>query len=102
MRVYILYLEIINMEKVLISLPDQLALRMRATIPPRQRSKIITNLIEKEIERRERLLYECALAVENDTNLKQEMSEWDITINDGLHEKIRLLPKITKTKKNIK
>jgi metal-responsive CopG/Arc/MetJ family transcriptional regulator len=74
------------MEKVLISLPDQLAIRMRATIPPRQRSKIITHLIEKEIERREASLYKCALAVEQDSQLRKEMEEWDIVINDGLNE----------------
>jgi hypothetical protein len=74
------------MEKVLISIPDQLAVRMRAAIPQRQRSKIITHLIEREIEKRERLLYECALAVENDTNLRDEMSDWDVTLNDGLTE----------------
>ena len=74
------------MEKVLISLPDQLAVRMRATIPPRQRSKVITHLIEEEIEKRERSLYECALAIEQDSGLHEEMSEWDITISDGLNK----------------
>jgi hypothetical protein len=45
--------------------------------------KIIARLIEKSIKRRERALYECALAVENDKVLQQEMSEWDVTLNDG-------------------
>lgn len=74
------------MEKVLISIPDQLAIRMRAAIPRRQRSKIITYLIEKEIEKRERILYECALAVEHDSALREEMDDWNITMNDGLSE----------------
>lgn len=75
------------MEKVLISIPDQLAVRMRAMIPVRQRSKTITNLIEKEVRKRESLLYHCALAVEKDTALHDEMKEWDITTGDGLsHE----------------
>jgi hypothetical protein len=74
------------MEKVLISLPDQLAIRMRATIPARQRSKVFTHLIQKEIERRENALYECALAVEKDHALHEEMAAWDITMNDGLNE----------------
>ncbi|RDI42096.1 hypothetical protein [Aquicella lusitana] len=74
------------MEKVLISIPDQLAARMRATIPARQRSKIITLLIEEEIEKRERALYECALAVEQDNELRREMEEWNVTLNDGLTE----------------
>lgn len=72
------------MHKVLISLPDQLASRMRSTIPERQRSKIITALLESEILRREKALYECALAVENDKALKADLSAWDETISDGL------------------
>lgn len=74
------------MEKVLISIPDNLAARMRATIPARQRSKTITHLIEEEVMRREKSLYECALAVENDKALKKEMEEWENTLNDGLDD----------------
>lgn len=74
------------MQKVLISLPDQLALRLRAAIPARQRSKVITHLIEDEIKKREQVLYECALAVEKDHHLREEMDEWDIALNDGLNE----------------
>lgn len=72
------------MNKILISIPDAIVQRMRATIPPRQRSKIIVKLIEKEIEKRERALYECALAVEKDISLNKEMQEWNITAKDGL------------------
>jgi len=78
------------MQKILISLPDQLASRMRATFSPRQRSVIIAHLIEAEIEKRERALYECAKAVEKDTNLRQEMMDWDVTIQDGLVEDKKL------------
>jgi hypothetical protein len=74
------------MEKVLISMSGQLASRMRAAIPARQRSKTITHLIEAEIERRERLLYECALAVEQDEGLRTEMEDWNITTLHGLDE----------------
>ena len=74
------------MHKVLISLPDQLANRMRATIPERQRSKIVASLLEAEVLRREKSLYECALAVENDVALKADMAIWDVAINDGLHD----------------
>lgn len=87
------------MEKVLISLPDQLVARMRATIPARQRSKIITKLIEDEIERRERALFECALLVQNDKNLNQEMEDWDVTMNDGLNEQEKVSNKNKKGKK---
>jgi hypothetical protein len=74
------------MQKVLISLPDALAVRLRITIPLRQRSKIISRLITQEVERREQNLYTCALSVEKDELLNEEMQDWDTTINDGLEE----------------
>jgi hypothetical protein len=72
------------MNKILISVTDQLALRLKAAIPQRQRSKVIAYLIEQEIDKREKMLYECALAVEKDQALQGEMQEWDITLQDGL------------------
>lgn len=72
------------MSKILISIPDKIASRMRAAIPQKQRSKIIVQLIENEIEKREKALYECAMAVEQDFKLNQEMQAWDITLQDGL------------------
>ncbi len=74
------------MNKVLISIPDKIASRMRAAIPQRQRSKIIVQLIEKEIERREKALYECAIAVEQDNALNEETKDWDVTLHDGLSD----------------
>ncbi|KTC65719.1 Uncharacterised protein (plasmid) [Legionella adelaidensis] len=73
------------MSKVLISMPDKIASRMRASIPQKQRSKVIVELIEKEIEKREKALYECAAAVEQDHELNQEMKDWDVTLQDGLN-----------------
>jgi hypothetical protein len=71
-------------EKILISMPDRLAIRMRAVIPARQRSKTFARLIEQEIKKREKALYECAVAVEKDASLQEEMKEWDTTTKDGL------------------
>ncbi|MDR3492089.1 MAG: hypothetical protein P4M12_08630 [Gammaproteobacteria bacterium] len=88
------------MHKVLISLPDQLATRMRATIPDRQRSKIIATLLEIEILRREKALYECALAVENDEALKSDMAIWDVTVNDGLNEEESIKLRLPKEPKS--
>lgn len=73
------------MQKVLISLPDQLAARMKTTIPERQRSKVVVSLLEAEVAKREKILYECALAVEKDTDLRADMAVWEVTINDGLN-----------------
>ncbi len=74
------------MSKVLISMPDKIASRMRAAIPQKQRSKVIVQLIEKEIEKREKALYKCAVAVEQDNELNQEMKEWEVTLQDGLSD----------------
>ena len=74
------------MEKVLVSLPDVLAEKLRSFIPSRQRSRVISRLIEKEVDRRERLLYECAVAVEKDAKLHHEMKDWDVTVGDGLND----------------
>ena len=75
------------MEKVLISLPEQLATRMRATIPSRKRSKAIAQVIEQEVERREQQLAQCAQEIEKDQRILQEMKEWEVTLADGLtHE----------------
>ncbi|MBW1701156.1 MAG: hypothetical protein JRJ11_06355 [Deltaproteobacteria bacterium] len=72
------------MQKILISLPDDLTARMRVVIPPRQRSKIIAKILEKEVKKREKNLYNCALEVEADESLNREMSDWDVTVGDGI------------------
>jgi hypothetical protein len=72
--------------KVLVSIPDSLYARMTATIPQRQRSKVIAKLLENEVKKRERDLYEAALAVEQDEELNAEMKDWDVTVGDGIEE----------------
>ena len=74
------------MNKVLISIPDEIAARMRSAIPQRQRSKVIVRLIEAELEKREKALYACAVAVEKDALLNKEMADWDVTLQDGLND----------------
>jgi len=73
------------MEKILVSLPDDLVRRMRIVIPNRQRSKVVAGLLEKEVKLRELALYNCACEVEADELLNEEMAEWEITIEDGLN-----------------
>jgi len=70
--------------KVLVSIPESLYSRMTATIPQRQRSKLIAKLLEDEVSKREQELYQAALAVEQDEELGAEMKEWDVTVGDGI------------------
>ena len=74
------------MQKVLISLPDSLVKRMKVFIPQRQRSRVLSELIEKEIERREKSLYQCAREVEKDDTLNREMEDWNVTVGDGIDD----------------
>jgi hypothetical protein len=72
------------MEKIRVSLPNDLVKRMRTVIPARKRSQVVNDLLEREITRREEVLFQCALAVEKDEALNQEMAEWDTTTGDGI------------------
>jgi metal-responsive CopG/Arc/MetJ family transcriptional regulator len=72
------------MEKILVSLPNDLVKRMKTVIPARKRSQVVKDLLEQEIDRREEALFQCALAVEKDKALNEEMAEWDVTIGDGI------------------
>ncbi len=72
------------MQKVLVSLPDDLAARFKRIIPARQRSKIIAKILDAEIAKREHALYQCACDVEADNALNNEMGDWEATISDGI------------------
>ena len=74
------------MESALISLPQELAIRTRATIPNRRRSKTIVGLIENEVHKRAKMLEQCAMAVEMDHTLYREMQLWDVIRQDGLSD----------------
>jgi hypothetical protein len=71
-------------EKILVSLPDDLVKRMKTVIPARKRSQVVKDLLEQEINRREEALFQCALAVEKDEALSQELAAWDVTAGDGI------------------
>ena len=73
--------------KVMFSFPDKLVIRMKATIPPRERSRVLAALLENEINKREEKLYACAKELEESTGLKTEMTTWDSEFGeDGLED----------------
>lgn len=73
------------MHKVMFSLPDRLVSRMRSVIPDGDRSRIVADLLEREVQNREKGLYERAMLLESNTELRAESKEWDQEfINDGL------------------
>lgn len=73
--------------KRIYSLPDDIAHRFESFVPLRSRSKVIAELMKKEIQKRELALYNCAKEVEADEELTKEMAEWEqSTIEDGLKD----------------
>ena len=73
--------------KVMFSFPDQLVTRMKAAIPPRERSKVLAGLLEKEINFREQKLYLCAKELEECSGLTEEMEVWEKEFGqDGLDD----------------
>jgi len=67
----------------------RLSPRMRALIPGRQRSRIIAKLLEEELKRREKKLFECAKEVERGEKLAREMQDWEVTVGDGIEPEPR-------------
>lgn len=75
------------MSKVIFSFPDKLVSRMKAVIPARERSKVLAELLEEEINKREQQLYISAKELEESEFLKEEMIVWDQQFGgDGLED----------------
>jgi predicted transcriptional regulator len=77
--------------QLLIHLPDALVRRLKRNVSVRQRSKFIERLLEDALPPEEGsdddLLYQAALAVEEEQALAAEMAEWEVaTIDDGLDD----------------
>jgi hypothetical protein len=58
------------------SLPDTLAQRFLASIPPRKRSATVAKLLERELSDQEHDLETACLAANADEALNKEIDEW--------------------------
>ena len=74
------------MTQLLIHLPDHLAQRFRFLVPAKQRSKYIAHLLEDDLKKQDDDLRLCAMAIEQDDDINQMMSDWDIVSGDGIDE----------------
>ncbi|MEK8019594.1 MAG: hypothetical protein VSS75_022190 [Candidatus Parabeggiatoa sp.] len=75
------------MQQVSVFLPDELVVKMKILIPQQEYSHFFIQLLERELQIREAALYQTACEVEADETLNQEMSDWNVTIADGIqHE----------------
>jgi hypothetical protein len=77
-------------EQLLLRLPDDLVRRFKQSVPARERSAFVRQLLEHALPPADGdndPLYLAALAVEQDAALNEEMAEWGAaTIGDRLGE----------------
>jgi hypothetical protein len=62
--------------RVTVSLPDSLARRFQAAVPPRRRSSTVARLLEAELVKREGELAKACAAANADCRLAEEIDEW--------------------------
>ncbi|HML10257.1 MAG TPA: hypothetical protein VK432_05305 [Stellaceae bacterium] len=74
-------------QQLLLHLPDELVRRLKRTVPARQRSKFIQDLLQQALppdgvgDRDP--LYLAALEVEKDEALAAETGGWELVLGDG-------------------
>ena len=62
--------------RLTLSIPDSTAYRFQVAVPPRQRSKLVTQLLEKVLSERDNALASVCHAANQDWALEQEVDEW--------------------------
>ena len=62
--------------RITLSIPDKVARRFQAAVPARQRSRLVTRLLEQELTERDNSLAAACRAANRDKALEQEVSEW--------------------------
>jgi len=71
--------------RITLSVPDEIARRFQASVPPRQRSRLVTRLLEQELAKRDNSLADACRAANRDTVLEQEIDGWQ-AFEDGIEE----------------
>ena len=71
--------------RITLSIPDKVARRFRAAVPARQRSRLVTRLLENELSERDDSLAAACRAANRDRILEQEIGEWQ-SFDDRIEE----------------
>lgn len=71
--------------RITLSIPDAVAHRFQAAVPARQRSRLVTRLLEHELSERDGSLAMACRAANRDKALVREIDEWQ-SFDDGIEE----------------
>lgn len=78
-------------QQILIRLPEEVAAKLRAAVPARQRNKFVADLVATAVARQDDELAKIATAVTNEEKrnpkIAREMRDWEATVGDGLKGK---------------
>lgn len=62
--------------RITLSIPDAVAHRFQVAVPPRQRSRLVTRLLEETLARHDDSLAAACRAANHDTALAREIEAW--------------------------
>ncbi len=71
--------------RMTLSIPDAVAHRFQAAVPARQRSRLVTRLLQNELSERDSSLAAACRAANRDRDLAREIDEWQ-AFDDGIDE----------------
>jgi hypothetical protein len=71
--------------RITLSIPDAVAHRFQVAIPPRQRSRLVTRLLEEALAKHDDTLAAACRAANRDKALQREIGEWQ-SFEDGVEE----------------
>ena len=71
--------------RITLSIPDTVARRFQVAIPPRQRSRLVTHLLEDVLLEHEDSLIAACRAANRDKALEREIDDWQL-FEDGVAE----------------
>jgi metal-responsive CopG/Arc/MetJ family transcriptional regulator len=73
--------------RITLSIPDAVAQRFQAAVPPRQRSRHVSRLIESSLAGHEQALAAACQAANQDRELEREIDDWQ-----SFHDEIAEVP----------
>ena len=62
--------------RITLSIPNAIAYRFRAAVPPRQRSRLVSRLLEASLATQEDTLAAACRAANEDRELEREIDDW--------------------------
>ena len=71
--------------RITLSIPDTVARRFQAAVPARQRSRLVSRLLEQELSERDDSLAAACRAANRDKALEREIDEWQ-AFDDRIEE----------------